>query len=140
MGRRNRNRKFKAVIVGEYNRFSSWPSHKLVEHKAFLSKELKLVDDVLKFRKDQYNNAQHDAWRKAVYAKYNNACQFCGATRIKAHAHHVYSKFRYPTLAYDVRNGVCLCEYCHLKRVHEDGLTCDEIDLVKDMLRSEVGR
>jgi len=39
-------------------------------------------------------------------------CDICSTT-IDLSAHHLYDKFSHPTLAYNVDNGVCLCEHHH---------------------------
>jgi 5-methylcytosine-specific restriction endonuclease McrA len=39
-------------------------------------------------------------------------CDICGETKDLT-AHHIWSKIMYPSLAYRVENGVCLCSKCH---------------------------
>ena len=36
----------------------------------------------------------------------------------KLQIHHIYPKSRYPSRAYDLYNGVCLCLACHMMTVH----------------------
>lgn len=50
-------------------------------------------------------------WSRAVRSL--GYCEKCGATDRQLHPHHVYGRndFR---LRFDLRNGCCLCAYCHL--------------------------
>jgi len=33
-------------------------------------------------------------------------------------AHHIFPKSKFPELAYDLKNGICLCMNCHMHIVH----------------------
>ncbi len=52
-------------------------------------------------------------WAKKVYKKYKNICQKCQQANNKLCAHHIYNFNKYPSLRYDVDNGICLCSKCH---------------------------
>ena len=64
------------------------------------------------------NDIKYRKWRSGVFEKDNWICQTCGA-RSKAgepvylEAHHIKGWADYPTLRYDVENGVTLCLKCH---------------------------
>jgi 5-methylcytosine-specific restriction endonuclease McrA len=107
-----------------------------------LKKELAMVERYIqnhnwagpmKFKKQSPNNI----WRKSIYDKDMHTCVMCGRTDFKCHAHHVFSKTKFPHLKYDPRNGVCLCEDCHLNKVHKDGESCDLIDSIYERLFDE---
>ena len=59
---------------------------------------------------------QYKAWRLAVYQRDHFRCQRCGR---KAHgrgslvAHHIQSFSDFPSLRYELSNGVTLCRPCH---------------------------
>jgi hypothetical protein len=55
-------------------------------------------------------------WAKRVYIKHNYTCFRCGykaGGSLKIEAHHIYPKSKYPRKAFDISNGICLCEECH---------------------------
>lgn len=51
-------------------------------------------------------------WSKLVKKRANNKCEKCNGTK-KLHSHHILTRKAFPSLRYDLRNGVCLCENCH---------------------------
>lgn len=60
-------------------------------------------------------------WSEAVRLIHNNTCELCGAVsgKIKENgkpvilnAHHIVTRDN-PVLRFDIRNGCCLCQYCH---------------------------
>jgi hypothetical protein len=53
------------------------------------------------------------AWRKQVLERDGYRCVKCGGTK-RLHAHHLQSWAEAPMLRLDVRNGVTLCEPCHI--------------------------
>lgn len=55
-------------------------------------------------------------WRNAVGTRDKFTCQCCGTKTRKVEAHHLFSFIQYEDLRYDVRNGLCLCRYCHNTR------------------------
>jgi hypothetical protein len=59
---------------------------------------------------------QATAWRKAVFKRDAYACQACGVSGAKKYleAHHIKSWANFPTLRYEVANGITLCRIpCH---------------------------
>ena len=53
-------------------------------------------------------------WGRAVKKRDNNKCIRCGSTS-KLEAHHIKHKKTNPELAFDVSNGITLCDQCHYK-------------------------
>jgi hypothetical protein len=60
-------------------------------------------------------------WSEAVRLIHNNTCELCGAVSGKTkengkpvilNAHHIVTRDN-PVLRFDIRNGCCLCQYCH---------------------------
>jgi hypothetical protein len=56
-------------------------------------------------------------WREEVLKRDNYTCQVCNKTKkqIKMDCHHIKNKKDYPTLQYEVDNGILLCSRCHKK-------------------------
>lgn len=52
-------------------------------------------------------------WADIIVSLYNSTCQKCGTGEGKMNAHHILSYTKYPEKAFDIKNGVCLCEGCH---------------------------
>lgn len=57
-------------------------------------------------------------WRRQVFERDNYACQICGCRNGDGkshflHAHHVKRFAEYPSLRFDVANGMTLCNACH---------------------------
>lgn len=60
----------------------------------------------------QFDDKKLYIWAKAVYLFWGFRCACCGS-RNDLEAHHIKPKSLYPHLAYNVRNGICLCRRCH---------------------------
>ena len=67
--------------------------------------------------KRDYDDPQYKKWRFLVYKRDRFTCQWCGRTGkgAKINAHHIRQWAKYPTLRFDVKNGICLCSRCHKK-------------------------
>lgn len=57
-------------------------------------------------------------WRDAVLQRDGHRCAQCGASNVRLHAHHVKGWTRFPSLRFDVANGLTLCGPCHVM-VHQ---------------------
>lgn len=55
-------------------------------------------------------------WRTAVYERDEYTCCDCGQVGGALNAHHIKSWEQYPSLRFDVDNGMTLCEACHAER------------------------
>ncbi len=51
-------------------------------------------------------------WAKEVMARDAMTCQICGSHE-NLHAHHIFSRRKFPHLRLNVDNGVTLCGSCH---------------------------
>jgi 5-methylcytosine-specific restriction endonuclease McrA len=68
-------------------------------------------------RRDHHNARngwRYAAWRTDVFRRDNYTCRRCGQRGGNLDAHHVKPFAAFPTLRYDVANGLTLCEACHL--------------------------
>lgn len=54
------------------------------------------------------------SWRKAVKDKDGNTCVKCGVKHGLC-AHHIKEWKEYPSLRYDIDNGITLCRSCHMR-------------------------
>lgn len=67
---------------------------------------------------------EYKEWRLKVFRRDNFTCQHCGDNRGgNLNAHHIKSFKDYPELRFDVKNGITLCESCHIKVHTEVGYT-----------------
>jgi ssDNA-binding Zn-finger/Zn-ribbon topoisomerase 1 len=60
-------------------------------------------------------------WSIAIRARDGFKCYICGKRpklRSEADAHHIYTKSNYPNRAYDLDNGITVCEDHHQPLVH----------------------
>lgn len=65
-----------------------------------------------------YQHAKHKRWRALVLRRDKYLCRECaryGKRTEATHAHHIRSRKEWPELAYDVSNGVALCNMCHAR-------------------------
>jgi transposase/ribosomal protein L37AE/L43A len=56
---------------------------------------------------------EHIEWRDAVFERDHYTCQKCGATNTIMHPHHIVPFADHPEVAYELDNGITLCEGCH---------------------------
>lgn len=98
----------KHAIIKSYH-----PDLSLDELGSFVS----FNDDRVKLRK----------WGKEIKKRDNLMCQIC-YTSNNLHAHHIKPKSLFPDLAYDIDNGITLCDNCHYE-VHHGGITLPAANL-----------
>lgn len=76
------------------------------------------------------NAVKLDKWARAV--KYGTKrCGVCGHIKDYLEAHHIFYKSLVPSLAYNVNNGLAVCEICHLQ-IHGDALRTS-VDMKSDV-------
>lgn len=59
-------------------------------------------------------SGEYGQWRKSVFQRDNYTCQKCHQRGGVLHAHHIRSFATNPKLRTDLKNGITLCEHCHL--------------------------
>jgi 5-methylcytosine-specific restriction endonuclease McrA len=68
------------------------------------------------------NSADYRDWRTAVYQRDDYTCQRCNKRGgHDLHAHHIKGWTRYPSLRFNLANGVTLCHPCHIAWHREHG-------------------
>lgn len=60
-----------------------------------------------------YYSTKYKQWRKQVFERDGYTCQDCGVKGTYLTAHHIKSFAHYPTLRFELSNGLTLCEDCH---------------------------
>ena len=67
-------------------------------------------------RVKERKTAEAYEWTRQIYERDNYVCQICGYSKGKILvAHHLNSYADYPNLRYELKNGITLCEPCHLE-------------------------
>lgn len=86
-----------------------------IKRKSIFSQKTKIKSDL--------SQTDLKSWSLLVRERDQFTCISCGKKGKKLHAHHVISKARNPSLAYDVSVGVTLCKRCHMGShgVHGNG-------------------
>lgn len=56
---------------------------------------------------------EYKHWRVSVFERDGYTCQSCGEKGVYLHAHHVKPFAYFPSLRFEVSNGITLCEPCH---------------------------
>lgn len=64
-----------------------------------------------------FNDPEYKKWRQQVYARDNHKCQWPGCSSNKRlNAHHIKTWSEYPSLRFNINNGITLC-YNHHKSI-----------------------
>ena len=66
-----------------------------------------------KQRERHNGNYKYSDWRLKVYERDDFTCQSCGEKGGKLNAHHRFLWSEYPSLRYELWNGITLCVTCH---------------------------
>ena len=86
----------------------------IVNHIEYLSERYDEVFESLESESSvSRNSLEYTNWRNQVF-KRDKVCQCCGLDK-RLHAHHIFGYEEHPELAYDVSNGIILCQFCHDK-------------------------
>lgn len=59
------------------------------------------------------SSSEYRKWRRQVFKRDDHTCQLCLQKGGKLHAHHIKMLVGHFALAFDVANGVTLCQKCH---------------------------
>ena len=72
-------------------------------------------------------------WRRIIFIRDDYACQKCGIKSVNIQVHHIKSWSKFPTLRFNIGNGITLCKVCH-KKTNNYGekakLTKNELDAI----------
>ena len=64
-----------------------------------------------------YDDVAYSEFRKAVRKRDGHKCMYPGCDSTKSlHVHHIRKWASYPSLRYDVTNGITLCKKCHREK------------------------
>lgn len=98
-------------------------------------------------RDKEMSSFEYQRWVREVFKRDNCTCQCCGKHGGNLNAHHIYSYSSNPDIRTDVKNGVLLCEECHLNSypnsfhklygVYDNNLT--QLQEYFDKRRTELG-
>lgn len=119
----NQNAKGRIVSEEERRKISYARSGKSLSdsHRAAIGAGLKRYWDAFYATNPRDANAFLDTeltkWARKVKVRDGYICQHCGCDDEIMHAHHIKPKSKFPELAFDIENGICLCWECH-KLVH----------------------
>ena len=72
-------------------------------------------------------------WRKIINIKWGHRCAVCRGAGTQAH--HFFGKKACPSVRWNTDNGVLLCFYDHIGKVHQQGL----VEPVRDKLVEKLG-
>jgi 5-methylcytosine-specific restriction endonuclease McrA len=72
-------------------------------------------------------------WSEAVRRSWGGFCGCCGKSGTQAH--HFFHRSGYPSVKYDVDNGMWLCFACHILKVHRNG----QGEMARDALINHIG-
>lgn len=78
--------------------------------------------------------ALDNVWRDTIHKIYGGVCSACGKSGVQAH--HFFGRKAYPSVKWDVDNGVALCVGCHIMKVHRNGQT----EIARDALIKRIGQ
>lgn len=86
----------------------------LVNHIEYVSeKDSDVFEEIESESLVSRNSLEYTNWRNQVF-KRDKVCQCCGLDK-RLHAHHIFGYEEHPELAYEVNNGIILCQFCHDK-------------------------
>ncbi len=60
-------------------------------------------------------SAEYKKWRLDVFKRDGFICVCCGETGKRLNAHHILGFKKYPSMRLVIKNGVTLCEECHIE-------------------------
>lgn len=69
----------------------------------------------------KFNSTKLRRWVRYIKVRDDCTCYLCGIGPVstgRVEAHHIIPKSKFPGRAYDLSNGICLCDKCHVPVVH----------------------
>jgi len=83
-----------------------------------------------------YTDSEYQTWRKEVFRRSNNLCEYCG--ELAEHAHHIKPQKLEPFFALDPDYGVACCMKCHYKKGHQTGTECSTMGIASRICNNGV--
>lgn len=77
------------------------------------------------------SSPEYVQWRNYVFASDEYKCRKCKTSGKRLNAHHIRSFAKYPSLRFDVNNGITFCEDCHIDFHSLYGRNADYYDLME---------
>jgi hypothetical protein len=102
----------------KYIDYDVLPVNQKTEFFSLYKTEMYRIVDKTKTWRDIRKLSIYKEWRKSVLERENYTCQNCGKRSKHLHAHHKVQLKNNQDLAFDVNNGIALCNSCHTK-IHQ---------------------
>jgi len=83
--------------------------------KIAMSKSQKRRWESEEFKNLPHERKEEKLWGFLVRDRANYKCENCNAANDKLHAHHIKPKKQFPSMRFDVDNGILLCVDCHVE-------------------------
>ena len=100
--------------VSKNSKDKKFEPYLLVNHIEYLPEVLDDIFEPVEYESSvSRNSLEYTNWRNQVFQR-DKVCQCCGLDK-RLHAHHIFGYEEHPELAYDVNNGIILCQFCHDK-------------------------
>jgi 5-methylcytosine-specific restriction endonuclease McrA len=87
-------------------------------HKPYI-----FIKENCKEERNKNGNSESKKWRTFIFLRDNFTCQICEQVGGRLEAHHIKSWSKYPSMRYELTNGVTLCKECHKKTDNYAGLS-----------------
>ena len=117
----NQQELYKAII--EYSLFMKKPSFKNI----LLNKEWEKIKLDIDFdnKTNLRDSMDYILFRKSVLLRDNYTCKICGSNK-KLNVHHIKSFLLFPKQRLNIKNGITLCQSCHIKEHTKDKINESE--------------
>ena len=100
--------------VSKNSKDKKFEPYLLVNHIEYLPEVLDDIFEPVEYESSvSRNSLEYTNWRNQVFQR-DKVCQCCGLDK-RLHAHHIFGYEEHPELAYEVSNGIILCQFCHDK-------------------------
>lgn len=74
-------------------------------------------------------------WKQKIKERDRYTCQCCGEKGGRLVAHHIFNYSQYKELRYDLKNGITLCEKCHIEYHKEFGYQDNNLEQLQEYLQ-----
>lgn len=72
-------------------------------------------------------SASYVNWRRAVFVRDEFCCQCCNEVGGRLHAHHIRAFATHPEERFDLKNGITLCQTCHIEVAHQQNYRAEPL-------------